>query len=79
MKQLINHVSLFYIHKNTGYILTKYVLMMLILGLKRNGRLKGLRHTVFYFKIPLRGDLFLCHVTGAQKHNLLCFAVGGLI
>ena len=27
----------------------------------------------------LRGDFFVYHVTGAQKHNLLCFAVGRLI
>ena len=27
----------------------------------------------------LRGDLFVCHVTGAQKYNLLCFSVGRLI
>ena len=27
-------------------------------------------------KAYLRGDLFVCHVTGARKHNLLCFAVG---
>ena len=29
--------------------------------------------------ILLRGDLFVCHVTGAQKYNLLCFSVGRLI
>ena len=23
----------------------------------------------------LRRDLFVCHVTGAQKHNILCFSV----
>ena len=27
----------------------------------------------------LRGDLVLCHVTGAQKYHLLCFAVGRLV
>ena len=24
----------------------------------------------------LRGDIFVCHVTGAQEKNLVCFAVG---
>ena len=24
----------------------------------------------------LKGDLFICHVTGAQKYNLRCFSVG---
>ena len=24
----------------------------------------------------LRGNLFVCHVTGAQKNNLVCFSLG---
>ena len=27
----------------------------------------------------LRGDPFVCHVTGAQNFNILCFSVGRLI
>ena len=31
------------------------------------------------FSSKLREDLFVCHVTGAQKCNLLCFSVGKII
>ena len=28
-----------------------------------------------YLSMILREDSFVCHVTGAQKHNVLCFVV----
>ena len=53
----------------------------LVAELSTEGRNKELRTEVKPIRDSnvIRGDLFVCHVTGTQKHNLLCFAVGRLI